>query len=133
MTLEKPSPREAGQWYFQCYFAELPAAGEIVLFDRSWYNRAVVEPVMGFCSDREYEEFMAQAPNLEPSLVDDGIHPQDGQGEWWVRVPGAAGSNGKVDGGQERATQPVVEPDEQVPGSDACFGGGAAGLDVLDE
>ena len=71
---EKPSPREQGQWYFQRYFAELPGAGEIVLFDRSWYNRAVVEPVLGFCTDREYEEFMAQAPGLEQCLVDDGIH-----------------------------------------------------------
>jgi polyphosphate kinase 2 len=74
VALEKPSPREQGQWYFQRYFAELPTAGEIVLFDRSWYNRAVVEPVLGFCTDGEYEEFTAQAPNLEQSLVDDGIH-----------------------------------------------------------
>jgi polyphosphate kinase len=74
VALEKPSPREQGQWYFQRYFAELPTAGEIVLFDRSWYNRAVVEPVLGFCTEEEYEEFMAQAPNLEQSLVEDGIH-----------------------------------------------------------
>jgi polyphosphate kinase len=74
VALEKPSPREQGQWYFQRYFAQLPAAGEIVLFDRSWYNRAVVEPVMGFCSDDEYREFLRQAPRLEQSLVEDGIH-----------------------------------------------------------
>ncbi len=74
VALEKPSPREQGQWYFQRYFAELPAAGEIVLFDRSWYNRAVVEPVLGFCDDQGYEEFMTQLPGLEQALVDDGIH-----------------------------------------------------------
>ncbi len=74
VALEKPSPREQGQWYFQRYFAQLPAAGEIVLFDRSWYNRAVVEPVMGFCTDDEYSEFLRQAPRLETSLVEDGIH-----------------------------------------------------------
>ncbi|MDN5915384.1 MAG: polyphosphate kinase 2 [Pseudonocardia sp.] len=71
---DKPGDRERTQWYFQRYFSELPSAGEIVLFDRSWYNRAVVEPVMGFCTDSEYEEFMLQTPSLEQSLVDDGIH-----------------------------------------------------------
>ncbi len=74
VALEKPSPREQGQWYFQRYFSQLPAAGEIVLFDRSWYNRAVVEPVMGFCTDDEYREFLRQAPRLEQSLAEDGIH-----------------------------------------------------------
>ena len=74
VALEKPSPREQTQWYFQRYFSRLPAAGEIVLFDRSWYNRAVVEPVMGFCSDAEYDEFMAQTPGLERALVESGIH-----------------------------------------------------------
>ena len=56
VALEKPTAREQGQWYFQRYFSQLPGAGEIILFDRSWYNRAVVEPVMGFCSDAQYEE-----------------------------------------------------------------------------
>jgi polyphosphate kinase 2 len=74
VALEKPTPREQGQWYFQRYFSRLPGAGEIVLFDRSWYNRAVVEPVMGFCTDAEYDEFMAQTPGLEQALVDSGIH-----------------------------------------------------------
>jgi polyphosphate kinase len=74
VALEKPSPREQGQWYFQRYFNHLPAAGEIILFDRSWYNRAVVEPVMGFCTDDQYEEFMAQTPSLEEAFVGTGIH-----------------------------------------------------------
>jgi polyphosphate kinase len=62
VALDKPDDRERTQWYFQRYFSQLPAAGEIVLFDRSWYNRAVVERVMGFCTDAEYEEFMVQTP-----------------------------------------------------------------------
>lgn len=74
VALEKPSERERTQWYFQRYFSQLPAAGEIVLFDRSWYNRAVVEHVMGFCTAGEYREFMEQTPGLERALVDDGIH-----------------------------------------------------------
>jgi polyphosphate kinase len=74
VALEKPTPREQGQWYFQRYFNHLPAAGEIILFDRSWYNRAVVEPVMGFCTDEQYEEFMTQTPSLEEALVGTGIH-----------------------------------------------------------
>jgi polyphosphate kinase len=74
VALGKPSERERTQWYFQRYFNQLPAAGEIVLFDRSWYNRAVVERVMGFCTPSEYEEFMNQTPGLERALVDDGIH-----------------------------------------------------------
>jgi polyphosphate kinase 2 len=74
VALEKPSERERTQWYFQRYFSQLPAAGEIVLFDRSWYNRAVVERVMGFCTPSEYREFMEQTPGLERALVDSGIH-----------------------------------------------------------
>jgi polyphosphate kinase 2 len=74
VALAKPTERERGQWYFQRYFNHLPSAGEIVLFDRSWYNRAVVERVMGFCTDVEYQEFMDQAPSLEQALVDTGIH-----------------------------------------------------------
>ncbi|ACL38174.1 protein of unknown function DUF344 [Pseudarthrobacter chlorophenolicus A6] len=74
VALAKPSDREQGQWYFQRYIQHLPTAGEIVMFDRSWYNRANVERVMGFCSDAEYETFMAQAPLFEQMLVDSGIH-----------------------------------------------------------
>ena len=69
VALEKPSERERTQWYFQRYVSHLPAAGEIVLFDRSWYNRAGVERVMSFCSAREYLEFMRQAPDFERMLV----------------------------------------------------------------
>jgi polyphosphate kinase 2 len=73
VALAKPSDRERTQWYFQRYVAHLPAAGEIVLFDRSWYNRAGVERVMGFCTEAEVEAFLAQAPVFEKMLVDDGI------------------------------------------------------------
>jgi polyphosphate kinase 2 len=74
VALEKPTERERTQWYFQRYVAHLPAAGEIVLFDRSWYNRAGVERVMGYCSQTEYLEFMRQAPEFERMLVRSGIH-----------------------------------------------------------
>ena len=74
VALEKPSEVERGQWYFQRYTEHLPTTGEIVLFDRSWYNRAGVERVMGFCSDAEYEEFLHQAPEFERNLVRSGIH-----------------------------------------------------------
>ncbi|MDO8926193.1 MAG: polyphosphate kinase 2 [Sideroxyarcus sp.] len=74
IALEKPSDVERGQWYFQRYVQELPTAGEIVLFDRSWYNRAGVEQVMGFCTPDEYNEFMRQAPEFERNLVRSGIH-----------------------------------------------------------
>jgi polyphosphate kinase 2 len=73
VALEKPTERERTQWYFQRYVAHLPAAGEIVLFDRSWYNRAGVERVMGFADPAEYLEFMRQAPEFERMLVRDGI------------------------------------------------------------
>lgn len=73
VALTKPSDREAGQWYFQRYVQHLPTAGEMVLFDRSWYNRAGVERVMGFASNSEYAEYMAQAPQFEKMLVDSGI------------------------------------------------------------
>ncbi len=73
VALAKPSDREQTQWYFQRYVAHLPAAGEIVLFDRSWYNRATVERVMGFCSDRQYWDFLRDAPNFERLLVNDGM------------------------------------------------------------
>ena len=73
IALEKPSEREAGQWYFQRYIRHLPTKGEIVMFDRSWYNRAGVERVMGFCSDEDYAQFMRQTPEFEKMLVRDGI------------------------------------------------------------
>ncbi|MFD3611692.1 polyphosphate kinase 2 [Streptomyces atroolivaceus] len=73
VALDKPTDRERGQWYFQRYAAHLPAPGEIVFFDRSWYNRAGVERVMGFCSQPEYELFLKQCPEFEQMLVDDGI------------------------------------------------------------
>ena len=73
-ALDKPSDRERAQWYFQRYIARLPSAGEIVLFDRSWYNRAGVERVMGYCTPAEYMEFMREAPELERMLVRSGIH-----------------------------------------------------------
>lgn len=74
VALEKPTPLEQGQWYFQRYVQHLPSKGEIVLMDRSWYNRAGVERVMGFCSDQEYTEFMRQAPEFERHLVRSGVH-----------------------------------------------------------
>jgi len=73
VALDKPGERERGQWYFQRYVAQLPARGEIVLMDRSWYNRAGVEKVMGYCTTSEYRHFLAQAPVFESLLVDDGI------------------------------------------------------------
>jgi polyphosphate kinase 2 len=72
-ALPAPSDRERTQWYFQRYVAQLPAAGEIVLFDRSWYNRAGVERVMGFCTDEEYDEFMRSCPLFEEMLIRSGI------------------------------------------------------------
>jgi polyphosphate kinase 2 len=74
VALTRPSARERGQWYFQRYISHFPTAGEMVLFDRSWYNRAGVERVMGFCSDDEYDLFMAQAPEFEQLLVNAGTH-----------------------------------------------------------
>lgn len=74
VALEKPTETERGQWYFQRYIQHLPTAGEIVLFDRSWYNRAGVERVMGFCSAEEYDDFMRQVPEFERNLVRSGIH-----------------------------------------------------------
>jgi polyphosphate kinase 2 len=73
VALGTPTDREKGQWYFQRYVAQLPAAGEMVLFDRSWYNRAGVEHVMGFCTDEEYREFLRSCPEFERMLVRSGI------------------------------------------------------------
>jgi polyphosphate kinase 2 len=74
VALTRPNEVERGQWYFQRYVQHLPSAGEMVLFDRSWYNRAGVEHVMGFCSDAEYAEFLRQVPEFERNLVRSGIH-----------------------------------------------------------
>jgi polyphosphate kinase 2 len=73
VALSKPTERERTQWYFQRYVAHLPAAGELVLFDRSWYNRAGVEKVMGFCTDAEYRHFLQEVPVFEKMLVDSGL------------------------------------------------------------
>ncbi|WP_341861477.1 polyphosphate kinase 2 [Gymnodinialimonas sp. 57CJ19] len=74
VALSKPTEREAGQWYFQRYIQHLPSAGEIRLFDRSWYNRGVVEKVFGFCTDAQRETFFAQLPGFESTIATDGIH-----------------------------------------------------------
>lgn len=73
VALNKPTEVEKGQWYFQRYIKELPNPGEIVFFDRSWYNRAVVEPVMGFCSENQYKEFLVQVPEFEHMMYEDGL------------------------------------------------------------
>ncbi|MGB0885533.1 MAG: polyphosphate kinase 2 [Chitinophagales bacterium] len=73
VALSKPTEVEKGQWYFRRYVKELPNPGEIVFFDRSWYNRAVVEPVMGFCSTKEYDRFMVQVPEFEHMLYESGV------------------------------------------------------------
>jgi polyphosphate kinase 2 len=73
-ALPKPTEREQGEWYFQRYVAQLPAKGEIVLFDRSWYNRAGIEKVLGFCTPEEHQRFLRQCPVFERLLVEDGIH-----------------------------------------------------------
>jgi polyphosphate kinase 2 len=74
VALPKPTEDEQSQWYFQRYVNQLPKAGEIVLFDRSWYNRAVVEPVNGFCTKKEYEVFMNQVNDFERMILESGIH-----------------------------------------------------------
>lgn len=73
VALSKPTDNEKGQWYFRRYIKELPNPGEIVFFDRSWYNRAVVEPVMGFCNKEQYDQFMVQVPEFEHLLYEDGV------------------------------------------------------------
>jgi polyphosphate kinase 2 len=74
VALTKPTETEAGQWYYQRYVSTFPTKGEFVLYDRSWYNRAGVEPVMGFCTDEQYHHFLRQTPAFEKMIVDDGIH-----------------------------------------------------------
>jgi len=73
VALNKPTDVEQGQWYFRRYIKELPNPGELVFFDRSWYNRAVVEPVMGFCEQKQYDKFMVQVPEFEHMLYEDGV------------------------------------------------------------
>ena len=73
VALQKPTEVETGQFYFQRYFKHLPNPGEITFFDRSWYNRAIVEPVFDFCTKEQYEKFMKQVPEIEHSIMDDGI------------------------------------------------------------
>jgi polyphosphate kinase 2 len=73
VALNKPTEIEKGQWFFRRYISQLPEPGEIVFFDRSWYNRAVVEPVMGFCDQKQYEQFMVQVPEFEHMLYEDGV------------------------------------------------------------
>lgn len=73
VALNKPTEVEKGQWFFRRYISQLPQPGEIVFFDRSWYNRAVVEPVMGFCSKEQYNQFMVQVPEFEHMLYEDGV------------------------------------------------------------
>ena len=73
VALTVPTEKEKGQWYFRRYIKELPNPGEIVFFDRSWYNRAVVEPIMGFCNDAQYDQFMAQVTEFEHMLYEDGV------------------------------------------------------------
>lgn len=74
VALPKPTEEEMGQWYFQRYINHMPQKGEIVFFDRSWYNRAIVEPVNGFCTEKQYKQFMRQVNEFEKMLVEDGVH-----------------------------------------------------------
>jgi polyphosphate kinase len=101
VALEKPSEIERGQWYFQRYIQHLPTRGEIVLFDRSWYNRAGVERVMGFCTPYEYDEFMRQAPDFERHLVRSGVHVV----KFWFSVSRAEQRRRF----KERATHPLKQ------------------------
>ena len=99
VALGTPTEREKTQWYFQRYIEHLPAAGEIVLFDRSWYNRAGVERVMGFCTDEEYWEFLHSAPEFERMLVRDGIQLR----KYWFSISDAEQERRF----QERAQDPL--------------------------
>ena len=74
VALNKPTDVERGQWYFQRYVAQLPTRGELAFFDRSWYNRAGVEPVMGFCTPKEYQRFIHQVPHFEQAAIESGLH-----------------------------------------------------------
>ena len=94
IALEKPSERERTQWYFQRYIEHLPSAGEIVLFDRSWYNRAGVERVMGFCSPNEYLEFMRQCPEIERMMVRSGVSLTARRTSLWGQAGGSSWAAG---------------------------------------
>ena len=72
VALPKPTPEQQGQWYFQRYSSQLPSPGELVFFDRSWYNRAVVEPVMGFCTEEQTKQFLQEVPYFEKSIINSG-------------------------------------------------------------
>jgi polyphosphate kinase 2 (PPK2 family) len=98
VALEKPTESEKSQWYFQRYVTHLPTAGEMVLFDRSWYNRAGVETVMGFCTPEQYAEFMRQAPAFEEMLVNEGIHLT----KFWFSVSPAEQRTGSRSGASTR-------------------------------
>jgi polyphosphate kinase len=99
VALPKPTEREATQWYFQRYVEHLPAAGELVLFDRSWYNRAGVEHVMGFCSDAQYRRFLTDCPAFEKLITDDGLILI----KYWLAVDQAQ----QEERFDERATDPL--------------------------
>ena len=99
VALGRPTEREASEWYFQRYIQHLPAGGELVLFDRSWYNRAGVERVMGFCTKTQYKHFLAQTPVFERMLVDDGILLY----KYWLAVDQA----GQEERFAERAADPL--------------------------
>lgn len=98
-ALPTPTSREKGQWYFQRYVEKLPTAGEIVIFDRSWYNRAGVERVMGFCTSQEYRRFLHQAPIFERLLVEDGIHLR----KYWFSVS----DDEQIDRFKDRLSDPL--------------------------
>src|SRR5262249_43416685 len=99
LALPKPTEREATQWYFQRYVEHLPAAGELVLFDRSWYNRAGVEHVMGFCSEAQYRRFLADCPLFEKLVTDDGLILI----KYWLAVD----QDQQEERFEERATDPL--------------------------
>ena len=116
VALSKPSDRELGQWYFQRYIQHLPTAGEIVMFDRSWYNRANVERVMGFCTEQEYDTFMVQAPLFERMLVDSGIHLT----KFWFSVT-------------RRAAHPLCDPADRPGAALEALAHRSASLDRWEE
>ncbi|GGB31851.1 hypothetical protein GCM10011492_23160 [Flexivirga endophytica] len=101
VALEKPTEREQSEWYFQRYVAHLPAAGEIVFFDRSWYNRAGVERVMGYCTNDEYDEFMRSCPQIEQMWVNSGIR--------LIKLWFSVGRHEQITRFERRATDPVKQ------------------------
>ena len=117
VALPTPSERERGQWYYQRYIAHLPSKGEIVLFDRSWYNRAGVEKVMGFCTPEEYYRFMRQTPIFEQMLIDDGIMLR----KYWFSVS----DNEQLRRFKSRHRDPLtpLEAQPDGPGVDQPVGG----------